>query len=198
MASSPLGPNRIIICYKDASADPLSASNPSETTVQWANPPVNQPQGTLLGEGYNGIPAKPAPLIVAPGAKPYLTGTGLAPGSSLPGLVYGEIDSVLPDVAHPQNVTILASSPVQLKSGTARTSDTTIYTSPSGAMVFDSGTFDWYSGLGVAWVVTPGATMTKAPTAEANGAPVVIPVTSRVQQFTVNILNAMIAASSAP
>jgi hypothetical protein len=197
MASSPLGPDRIIICYKDASADPLSASKPSEATVQWATAPVNQPQGTLLGEGYNGIPIKPAPLIVAPGAKPYLTGTGLAPGSSLPGLVYGEIDSVLPNVAHPQNVTILASSPVQTKLGTPHTSDATIYTAPSGAMVFDSGTFDWYSGLGVAWVVTPGATVTNAPPAEEDGTPVVIPVTSRVQQFTVNILNTMIAASSA-
>ena len=199
LASSPLGPDRVIICYKDATKDPLSASKPSETTIQWASDPVNQPQSTLLGEIYNGIPTQPAPLVIASGATPYLVGTGLKPGSELPGLVFGEIDSALSDYAHPSNVTILAASPVHMKSGATlitRVSNATLYTAPSGAMVFDTGTFEWYSGLGVRWPVAPTTTPTATPAAESGETQMTVPLSSGTQQLTVNILNAMIVASS--
>jgi len=44
--------NRVITCYKLASTDPLASTNPSLTTVQWRQAPVNQPGHALLGAVY--------------------------------------------------------------------------------------------------------------------------------------------------
>lgn len=184
MANSPLGPDRIVICYKTPSLDPLFSSDPAAVTTQWASSPVSQPQNSLLGEMYNGIPMQPEPLVLAAGARPYLTDTQLYPGSVLPGLVYGETDGYIKNGAQPPHVTILAASTVHIKSGNkviVRTSDATIYTAPSGAMVFDTGTFDWYLGLNSSW---PGSVTTIA---SGNH-------TDDLEQFTINILNQLIAA----
>lgn len=189
MASSPLGPDRVMICYKTPSLDPLFHSDPAAVTTQWANAPVSQPQNSLLGEMYNGIPVQPEPLVLTAGARPFLTDTQLHPGSALPGLVFGEIDSYIQNGAQPPNVTILASSPVHIKVGNniiVRTSDATIYTAPSGAMVFDSGTFNWYLGLNSPWPATAARATTT--TIASNGQ------ADNLERFTINILDRMIAA----
>lgn len=152
MSDSPLGPDRIITCYKSANLDPLAKSDPSAVTVHWANPPVNKPQNSLLGEQYIGIPVNPAPLTLAAGALPYLTGTHLGVGSSVPGLVGGEIDGYVKNGSQPAHVTILASSPVMCKEfNVLQTSNATLYTAPSGAMVFDTGNFSWFLALDTPW-----------------------------------------------
>src|SRR5213078_578195 len=38
--------DRILVCYKDASLDPVQGPT---TTVEWRDPPVNRPEQTLLG-----------------------------------------------------------------------------------------------------------------------------------------------------
>jgi len=182
MASSPLGPDRIVICYRQANQDPLYASDPAAVTTQWASPPVSQPQNSLLGEMYQCIPTHPAPLVIVAGALPYLTDTQLHAGSALPNMVFGEVDGYVQNGAQPPHVTILAESPVLCREdGAIRMSDATIYTVPSGAKVFDSGTFDWYLGLNTSWFGVYGAAANRV-------------YDVNMERFTINILNQLLAA----
>lgn len=184
MSDSPLGLDRIIICYKSAKLDPLNATNPSDVTVQWSSPPVNQPQNAVLGESYRGIPKAPAPLAFSTGAVPFFTGTRLNLGETIPDLVGGEIDAYAQDGTEPPNVIVLTSSPVWCKEySTIQTSDATLYTAPSGAMVFDSGAFTWYLGMNASWFGPGGNVKYKAYFHDMG-------------RFMTNILNAMIAAST--
>jgi hypothetical protein len=170
LQSSPLGADRVVICYKDAGLDPSSGHDPSSATTLWQNPPLNQPGQALLGAMFSGVVAGPAPLILSSGAAPLLHGTSLHAGSALAGLEGAEggttsagggaggFDSVLPDFAVPPALTILASSPVQAQpNGNDNpnpngpgipTATATLYTAPGGARVFDAATYWWGLGLG--------------------------------------------------
>jgi hypothetical protein len=151
LQSSPLGPGREVVCYRVASLDPETAVNPKEATVNWRDAPLNQPENALLGEGYSGIVAEPAPLVLSAGAAPFLKGTTLNVGSALPGLEAGEFDGVLQNNFTPSSLIVLATSPVKCNSGLCTdhkgVANATVYTAPSGAKVFDAGTFQWQWGL---------------------------------------------------
>jgi hypothetical protein len=41
-----VGPNRLQVCYKDAAEDPIARQDPSLTTVNWNQAPVNNPEST--------------------------------------------------------------------------------------------------------------------------------------------------------
>lgn len=156
LQASPLGPNREVVCYKHGyyqdgardSTDPLAATDPSAATVLWRDPPLNQPERLLLGETYRGAVVKSEPLTLSKGALPFLSGAALAPGASLNGLVGAEYDHLDPTVA-PAGVQIIATSTVHCMHTTycpangIDTANATIYTAPSGARVFDAGTFQW-------------------------------------------------------
>jgi hypothetical protein len=181
---SPLGVDRHVTCYRFTNLDPLAATNPQEATVRWRDPPLNQPEASLLGQQYAGILAHPAALQLAPGSAPFLAGTFLTPGSSFPNLVAGEYDRIVPGM-EPVNLQIIASSPVVRSepggaNGTPDISNTTIYTAASGAKVFDAGTFGWAWGLSD--IVIAG---TGYPDAS-------------FQQLTANILTYLLRDSPAP
>lgn len=153
---SPLGADRVVVCYKDATLDPMAAQDPTAATVRWRAAPLNQPEDTVLGEMYVGIAQGPAALVLAPGATPFLPKTNLHPGSILPGLAAqdttSEADTVLVKERAPSNLTILAASPVFVPEGDSGTNFdatemATLYTAPSGARVFDAGTYWWGLGL---------------------------------------------------
>src|SRR5262249_15660577 len=117
LESSPLGPDREIICYKSAKLDPLSLSHPKETTVRWREAPIDQPESQVIGQQYVAIVTPTiVPMVLAQGARPFLEGTGLQLATALPDLIGGEIDSVGPPVAG-RTVTVLAASPVRCKPG---------------------------------------------------------------------------------
>jgi hypothetical protein len=151
--SSPLGADREIVCYRDAKIDPIALTDPREVTVRWSDKPLNNPENALLGEIYGGIADSPASLLLAPGAAPFVTGTKLSVGSSLPGLVGGEYDHIYQNGATPSSLSILASSPLKCnKASSCPSSGTdvanaTLYTAASGSKVFDAGTFYWGWGL---------------------------------------------------
>jgi hypothetical protein len=52
-SSSSGAANRVLVCYKTdespSPADPITPSNPTLTTTQWREPPVNRPEQTLMG-----------------------------------------------------------------------------------------------------------------------------------------------------
>lgn len=147
---SPLGADRHVICYRYANLDPQALADPQAATVRWRDPPLSDPEASLLGQQYAGILLKPATLQLAPGSAPFLTGTFLTPSSSFPNLVAGEYDRLVPGM-QPARLQVIASSLVVRNSGvpngTPDISNTTIYTAPSGAKVFDAGTFAWSWGL---------------------------------------------------
>jgi hypothetical protein len=45
---------RTMVCYKDASLDPLNGVQNELVTVNWQSPPVNRPPARLVGTHYNG------------------------------------------------------------------------------------------------------------------------------------------------
>ena len=159
LQSSPLGPDREVICYKPGyyegspEADPLSSVDPSEATVLWRDPPLNMPENALLGEMYGGYMNQLAPLVLDRGAQPFVSGSGLHVGSALPGLVGVEYDRIYHNGATPSSLSILASSPLKCipsslcPSSGIDTAYATLYTAASGARVFDAGTFLWGWGL---------------------------------------------------
>jgi hypothetical protein len=153
LLNSPMGADREVICYKDASIDPMFLVNPQETTVYWRVKPINEPENALLGEMYAGSVNSPTPLVLSTGASPFLSGTTLHVGSAVPGLLGGEYDSIYQNGFTPSSLSVLASSPLQCvrsnscSAGGKNTANVTLYTTPSGAKVFDAGTFYWGWGL---------------------------------------------------
>lgn len=158
LQSSPLGPDRVVVCYKvnyygDGVVDPLAASHPSEATVLWRNAPLYQPENALLGEMYAGRVLTPAPLVLVSDAQQFFTNTTLQAGSAVDGLIGGEYDHVVYNKQSPSTLSILATSPLHCirsrlcPADGIDTANATLYTATSGARVFDAGTFYWGWGL---------------------------------------------------
>lgn len=152
LSSSQLGLDRVVVCYKDAHLDPQASTQPQTATVRWRDAPLNQPEQSLLGEAYGGAITGVAPLTLAAGSEPYLDGSSLSNGSTLTGLIGGEYDRLYP-IDAPANVQILAASVVHClptslcPASGVDIANATLYTAPSGALVFDAGTFQWSWGL---------------------------------------------------
>jgi hypothetical protein len=143
---SPLGANRREVCYKSAAEDPDSRANPELTTVNWRDAPVNEPENQLIGSQYESNPVEADMVITNPDSWVFAD-TGLQPGATLPLLVGGEYDRYHSGAGVPDNVEILAHSPLVCR-GRASYADMTYYSAPSGAGVFDVGTQAWVNVLG--------------------------------------------------
>lgn len=182
-------PARIIICYKDASLDPLSSTQPALTTIQFRNSPVSKPEQAILGSTYNSyFQGSGDPWVVSNASSWVLAGTNLHNGDSLPGLVGYEFDEVSTKYPDPQTIVgidgvsgveVLSDSPVTDIYGQQDDANTTLYTAPSGARVVNMGTIQWSWGLDD-WGCL------------YNGQPSV--VSTAAQQITANILNNFVGA----
>jgi hypothetical protein len=150
--------HEVLVCYRDASIDPLSAAEPSRTTVRWVDPPVRRAQDGLTGTIYTGNSlARPTNWIVATTAPDWLLkGTGLKPGSSVSGLVGLECDGVVTRTSrpfgwqssHPPSPMVLVSqSPVVTALGTHLVCNTVYYRVAGGGQVFSAGTRAWQDFL---------------------------------------------------
>lgn len=139
--------SRVLTVYKDASLDPLARTNPKETTVLFADPPVSRPQSLLSGLAY-GSNTQPDYLPWRPAALDswIFGGTGITSGESFPGIVGYEYDHLAVPDQRPAGLEVVGSSPVNGFLG-SDTSVSAIYTAPSGAIVFAAGTIAWAWGL---------------------------------------------------
>ena len=161
---------RQVTCYK-RHPDPAAAAGVSPT-VLWRD--LGQPEQQVLGAMYTAIIAdpKPRPLVASTTAHWFWGGTGLKDGDQIPHLVAGEADKVFPHVKGGPKPTILAQSPFTATGDRNKpvtdTQQTVLCQYPSGAWVFDAGTFHWNHGLS-----TPGF------------------VDERVQRATRNLLDRM-------
>ena len=183
-ASASHVPTRVIVCYKDASLDPLSSKKPALTTVEFRNQPVSRPEQSLLGAMFKSyFQGNGYPWVVSDASSWVFAGTNVQNGASLSGLVGYEFDQVLAQYPLPatkvgadgvSGVEILAASPVTDIYNQQGTSNTTLYTALSGARVIDMGTMQWSWGLDDWGTLYDGLPSVVNPVA---------------QQITMNILN---------
>src|SRR5438093_98670 len=148
-------PNRVLVCYRDATLDPVT--DPSLKTLYWRDPLLNRPEQTLIGIQYtNQLPWKPqnngyVPYVVTNSASWVYAGTGFKDGDSVPGIVGYEADRTFSTSPQPNAVsgtyTLLSHSPFVNGSGGSDFANSSVYQAPSGAWVFATGTIGWSWGL---------------------------------------------------
>jgi hypothetical protein len=148
LSATALGPDRLQTDYKSAGLDPLTATDPAESTTQWRSPPVSRPESSLIGGYYQCNPTK-AHLVVAPRLSWLTEGLGVRAGQILGVQVGPEYDRVDLSVPTPHPLQVLFHSPLTCTSATPHpdASDTTYYTTAGGAGVFDAGTGKWVCAL---------------------------------------------------
>ena len=168
-------PNRILVCYKDPSIDPVQGST---ATVQWRDPLLNRPEQALMGVQFsdeNG--SQNFPYVVTNSSSWVYGNTDFTDGSSVPGIVGYEWDRFDSNYPPPPAVagswTLLGNSATVTDAGSADSSNSSIYQAQSGAWVFATGTMSWSSGLSASGLADP-----------------------RIQQATTNVLNRFITGAS--
>ncbi|MCJ1676479.1 hypothetical protein MTF65_03760 [Streptomyces sp. APSN-46.1] len=142
---SAVGPDRIVVCYKEDYAQDPGFRRGSPPTNDFRRAPAPDPESSLLGVIYDGYPVD-APYVVSNPDHWLLTGTGARLGDSFPHLVGVEYDRV--NTAHPtpRPIEILAHSPV-VRKGRPSHADTVYFSSAGGAGVFCTGTMRWVEAL---------------------------------------------------
>ncbi|MHB8681726.1 MAG: N,N-dimethylformamidase beta subunit family domain-containing protein [Acidimicrobiales bacterium] len=144
--SSPMGPERLQVCYKSAGEDPLLGVDDARVTpVTWASSPTSWPESQLLGSTYQDVEAN-ADLVVSNESGWLWAGTGLRQDQHVPLVVQGEYNRFDPGKPGPRNVEVLAHSPVANR-GPGHFSDVTWYTVPGGGGVLSVGTASWVNKL---------------------------------------------------
>ena len=144
-ANSALGEDRVVICYKVATEDPLFGKNNGQTTQDWREPPDPRPESVLTGVFYECNPVSDA-YVVYDAQNWIFAGTRARDGTSFPGLVGPEYDRVNPAMPVPRPIQVLAHSPVTCDA-TSSYADSAYYTVPGGAGVFAAGTMRWVCAL---------------------------------------------------
>ena len=164
--SSPLGPDRTEINYKNPREDPLYGIDNAAVTANWPAPPDPTPASSLSGQVY-ACSSVPAPMIVSEPYSWIWAGTGASLDMRLPGLVGHEFDTIDLTQPTPRPIEILASSPQNCAgSGRPVSADVTYYVAASGAGVLDVGTENWSCGLPTVAMVTDRCLTTSPPAPE--------------------------------
>jgi hypothetical protein len=152
MQPTSVGPNRLQVCYKDATEDPMAHEEPALTTVNWNQAPLNNPESTLIGSMYQSVGAK-ADMVVTDASSWFYDGCNLTDGHTFSNIILGEYDRYVPSLPGPHNADVLAHSPVP---GQLNWSDVTYYTAPgNGGGVLASGSASFVSLLGTAGYIPP-------------------------------------------
>ena len=159
------GSKRVEVCYKTTAT---GVADPSGPTGTWRDPAgANKPENALLGVMYVGDNSSaffPLAVNAAQGSDRvfrYTSLLGQPQGSSTPvgtSLVGWEWDTRVANGSEPSGVKTLASSSVvgNIIQGNGSgyltgpaASNAAKYTAPSGALVFSTGTNQWFRGLAV-------------------------------------------------
>jgi hypothetical protein len=142
LASSKLGPQRQVICYKTSyTQDPLYGKDNALVTNDFREPPDADAESSLTGTLYESNPAN-ADYVVASPDSWIFAGTGVQKGTRFPGIVGIEYDRVNPDWPVQRPIEVLSHSPLTCR-GVNSYSDSAYYTHASGAGVFNTGTMRW-------------------------------------------------------
>jgi hypothetical protein len=142
---SPVGPRRLMTCYKVPTEDPFYGRRNVEVTGQWRDPPHARPESVLTGVFYESNPVRADMVIINPHHWLF-SGTDVTSGTRLPALVGGEYDRINLNAPTPRPIEVLARSPL-VCNGRSSHSDMAYYTTPSGAGVFSTGTNGWINAI---------------------------------------------------
>jgi hypothetical protein len=158
LESSPLGPDREEVDYRDAAEDPLNGSGSAMqvTGNTWESPPAGWSPLGQIGEEYSGYlaPGVYAPMVISDASSWVYQNTGLQNGSSIPHVIASDFDHVIPGA--PSNIQILAHSPIPTGEATVSGStwggdsysDMIYFANPtSNAGVIDTGNNVWIADL---------------------------------------------------
>lgn len=151
LEDSSVGPNRVIVNYKDSTEDPVARTDPKRTTVDWASPPLNRPESLFTASTYMNQDAT-ADMVVRDTGSWFWEGCGLRDGDHIPALVLGEYNRYLPGRSSPTNTDIFAHSPVVAQDNTA---DITYTAEPGKGGVLSTGTSCWVNKLSNSTHVPP-------------------------------------------
>ena len=179
--------DRTIVAYKEAAGDldPFATDtdpqNNRRITGRWRDRPTSRPEERLVGVMYAADPVD-ADVVITNASHWVFAGAGVRNGDALPGLLGYEVDTIYG--GGPAGLVRLAHSPFVDRGAGSRTryADMTIYTAPSGALVFAAGSMQWNWGL-------DGY---NAPTRHT------LRTSAVAQQTTRNVLNRMIQDAVAP
>lgn len=155
-APSAGGESRIMFCAKDAALDSLYDTDADkDLTVRFRDLHPRRPEVALVGMMISGENVE-SDFVPLPEQRKHWAydGTGIARGttSSLPGLGGYEVDRSFADDSlygrwSPKGLTVLARTPIAPPNGHRSVTETSVYTAPSGAIVFSTGTMQWSWGL---------------------------------------------------
>lgn len=138
---SDVGERRLEVNYRVASEDPLNGVDDAQVTTSFREPPAADPESSLIGNFYECNPVE-ADWVVGDASAWVFEGSGFRDGDRIADMVGNEYDRVTPGVPTPENIQVLAHSPVTCR-GDASYANSTWYSAPSGAGVFSAGTFGW-------------------------------------------------------
>jgi hypothetical protein len=162
--------NRVMVCYRYASIDPVYGPT---TTVMWRAAPANRPEQLLMGVQYTSEAnwGTTVPYVVTNSSNWAYSGTGVKDADAIPGIVGYQMDRYMSDVAAPAAIsrTLLSQSPFTNSGGAADYANSSLYQAPSGAFVFAAGSSSWSGALDNFGLTTP--------------------TDARIQQTSANILN---------
>lgn len=149
LQSSPMGPDREEVDYRDPTLDPVYATDPEAATGDtWESPPSDLAPASVVGDTYQGYGLNDAMVVTDANAWPF-AGTGVTDGDKLPGLEAGDYDAYDTSEANPPDVEILSHSPVTPEVGHIMYADMTYYTWRQGnGGVLATGTIGWIPALG--------------------------------------------------
>ena len=138
--------SRMVICYKTSyTEDPMYGKDNALVTSDFREPPVPDPESSLIGTIYEGYPANAAYEVVSPSSWLF-AGTGVSAGTRFPNLVGIEYDRVNPAYPVPRPIQVLSHSPLVCQ-GARSFADSAYYTHSGGAGVFNSGTMRWVEAI---------------------------------------------------
>lgn len=148
LQSSPMGADREEVDYRDATADPIYATDPENATGNtWAVPPDDDPPSEVVGDTYQGYGLDDPMVVTDAGAWPF-AGSGAPDGAELRGVEAGDYDAYDTSEPDPPDVEILSHSPVEPEVGHIMYADMTYYTwANGGGGVLATGTIGWIPAL---------------------------------------------------
>ena len=150
----------VLVCYRDASRDPLG-SVPGQATVLFRSPPNDTPENSLVGVMSSEpslVKGSPIDLVVANGSDSLMAETGLSTGDHVPHVAGWEADRIVGNGLTPSGIRVLFESPFVSAQDSPGLMQATVYRWPgSGALVYASGEpgFAWGLETWRNWVARP-------------------------------------------
>ncbi|MET3935603.1 hypothetical protein ABIE00_003649 [Arthrobacter sp. OAP107] len=148
---SKMGPDRILVCYRKATLDPVRRAHPDAATTRWRDGPRASPESSFTGALYGDLRVKGTFTVSDPHFFAF-EGIGAPLGATFPGLTGGETDRVYTRrkgqaFVYPPDLHVFAHSPAAGKHDAHGWADSTFYTTASGSGVLNMASVDWLKGM---------------------------------------------------